>query len=180
METKRIQLKDHLAHAWPIVIYFLVSFALIIYMVYKYGKEDLTLFVIMALLIFFIFAIPLTILHLDYYVLNRDDVLHFGPQGLKYSHQGIIHDINWSDINEIETFKSYPLAENRVHWFPWDSYHYSIIKLFNGKIFLITSLLFAEIGSIEELKSKETVFKTFLPLTKEQKERPTSNTGYTI
>src|SRR5690606_41940961 len=44
-------------------------------------------------------------------------------------------------IDYIEHSKSIPLAENRMLWFPWDSYNYSIIRLKSGQQFILTSLL---------------------------------------
>lgn len=45
------------------------------------------------------------------------------------------------DISEIFHTMTKPMAEKRMHWFPWDSYNYSKIYLKDGRTFLITSLM---------------------------------------
>ncbi|WP_439481725.1 hypothetical protein [Cyclobacterium plantarum] len=80
---------------------------------------------------------------MNYYVKNKGDVFYYDPSGQRITiyHKGESVSFSFDDIQLIKRFKSYPLAENRMQWFPWDNYNYSIIRLKNGKKFIITSLL---------------------------------------
>ncbi|HLW18817.1 MAG TPA: hypothetical protein VKX33_00760 [Cyclobacteriaceae bacterium] len=74
---------------------------------------------------------------------NKGDIFFYDPAGqrITVNRKGETASFSFSDIELIKRFKSYPLAENRLQWFPWDNYNYSIIRLKNGQEFTITSLL---------------------------------------
>jgi len=90
-----------------------------------------------------IFLIPQLIIHINYYMRNSGDIFFYDPAGrrITINRKGESASFSFNDIELIKRFKSYPLAENRMQWFPWDNYNYSIIRLKNGKEFIVTSLL---------------------------------------
>lgn len=112
-----------------------------------------------------IFLIPQLILHINYYTRNRGDIFYYDPVGqrITINQKGESASFSFSDIKLIKRFKSYPLAENRMQWFPWDSYNYSVIQLKGGREFIVTSLLVPNMDlPIESEKIK--LKKTFYPI----------------
>lgn len=118
-------------------------------MIYKFGSEDIDKFIRYSTVGFLIFFIPQLVLHLRYYWLNDGYTFYYYPNELKIricTDKGEETDFFLDDIDKISYFKSFPLAENRVHWFATDNYSYARIFLKNGKQFLITSLLVPNIN----------------------------------
>jgi hypothetical protein len=143
MFTYKISLDHHFKNAWTILIYLLIFSALPIYMINRFGYDDMMVFVQLSVLVFLLFFIPQLILHINYYMRNKGDVFFYDPLGQKITiyHRELFVSFSFSDIEKINRFKSYPFAENRMQWFPWDSYNYSVIRLKGGQEFVITSLL---------------------------------------
>ena len=143
MYRYEVTLRHHFQNGWTIHIY-LLGFSLFpFYMKSIYGPEDMVEFIQLSILFFLLFFIPQLILHLNYYFHNKDDILLYDAprRSITIDHAGVSQTFFFDDIELVERFKSYPLAEGRMQWFPWDSYNYSIIHLKNGKEFLVTSLL---------------------------------------
>ncbi|MGE0931755.1 hypothetical protein [Peijinzhouia sedimentorum] len=97
---------------------------------------------------------------------NKGDIFFYDPTGQKITinHKGELVSFSFRDIELIKRFKSYPLAENRMQWFPWDSYNYSVIRLKGGQEFIVTSLLVPNMDLPIEPAKIELV-KTFYPIT---------------
>lgn len=113
------------------------------YMISRYGSVDIDVFIRISAGCFLIFFIPQLVLHLNYYFANKGDVFFYDPgnRTITIDNKGVSHTFTFDDIESIERYKSFPLAENRMQWFPWDSYNYSVIHLKGGKQFIVTSLL---------------------------------------
>ncbi len=141
--TYCITLNHHFKNAWGIIIF--IAFALFfpVFMKYKFGADDLSVFKQYACIGFLLLFIPQLCMHLGFYFLNKGRVLHYYPSSLKMAIEihNIRYDFTFDEIESIERNKSFPLAENRMLCFPWDSYNYSVIQLKNGQRFLVTSLL---------------------------------------
>jgi hypothetical protein len=91
-------------------------------------------------------------------------VLSYEPidKRITITHKGESVSFMHSEIKVVYQIKSYPLAENRMQWFPWDNYNYSTIRLNNGQEFIITSLLVPNMDlPIEPKKIK--IIKSFYP-----------------
>ena len=132
-------------------------------MVNRFGPEDIMVFVQLSTVVFLLFFIPQLILHINYYTKNKHDIFFYDPVGqrITINHKGESASFSFSDIQSIDRFKSYPLAENRMQWFPWDSYNYSIIRLKNGQEFIVTSLLVPNMDlpiEPEKIKVKKTFY----------------------
>lgn len=143
MFTYKISFEHHFQNSWPILIYFIGSFILPFYMINRFGSGDTWIFFLLSAALFLLFFVPQLILHINYFMKNRWDIFFYYPKGqrITINRKGESTSFSFSDIERIKQFKSYPLAEDRMQWFPWDSYNYSIIQLKNGKEFTITSLL---------------------------------------
>ena len=165
MFTYKISFDHHFKNAWTILIYLLIFSALPIYMINRFGSDDMLVFVQLSVLVFLLFFIPQFILHINYYMRNKGDIFFYDPAGQKIiiNHKGESVSFSFRDIELIKRFKSYPLSENRMQWFPWDSYNYSIIRLKGGQEFIVTSLLVPNMDlPIESEKIK--LKKTFYPI----------------
>lgn len=143
MFTYKISFEHHLKNAWMILIYLSIFSILPIYMINRFGTNDALIFIQLSILGFLLFFLPQLILHINYYMRNKRDIFFYDPVGqrITINHKGESASFSFSDIELIKQFKSYPLAEDRMQWFPWDNYNYSIVRLKNGQEFIITSLL---------------------------------------
>ncbi|MEB2779595.1 hypothetical protein U3A58_04255 [Algoriphagus sp. C2-6-M1] len=166
MFTYKISFEHHFKNSWPILIYLIGSFILPFYMKNRFGSGDTWIFVQLSAALFLLFFVPLLILHINYYSRNKGDIFFYDPIGqrITINRKGESVSFSFSDIELIKRFKSYPLAENRMQWFPWDSYNYSVIRLKGGQEFIVTSLLVPNMDlPIESRKIK--LKKTFYPIT---------------
>jgi hypothetical protein len=137
-------------------------------MVYRFGSHDLIYFIFLSFLGFFLFFIPLVILHLNYFSTNKRHILHYYPyqNRIDIIKNNDVTSFHFDDIKNVFQYKTFPLAENRVQWFPWDNYNYSVINLENGHKLIITSLLVPNLDLPID-KSKVFIVKTFYPYIKE-------------
>ncbi len=144
MYTYRISINHQFKHLWVIFYYVLVIVSGALYFSHsRYGFIDYGKIIPISLVTILIFLIPQLILHINYYRRNKGDIFFYDPAGQRVTinRKGESASFSFSDIELIKRFKSYPLADNRMQWFPWDNYNYSIIRLKNGQEFIITSLL---------------------------------------
>ncbi len=144
MYTYNISFRNHFDHLKGIFV-FLVVFSLApFYFVYRQGTEVLHFYVIWSTCAFLIFFIPQLILHLRFYRLDRRRRFYYTPDGQQLSLQlegGRTFAFKFDEIERVERSKSFPFSERRAHWLPWDIYNYSVIRLKDGKQFVVTSLL---------------------------------------
>jgi hypothetical protein len=128
------------------------------YLIYRHGRDNENSYFIVCLGAFLLFLIPQLIVHLRYYQLDKGRSFYYTPerqQLLLRLKNGREFEFSFDDIESLERSKSIPLAENRMLWFPWDSYNYSIVRLKNGQQFVITSLLVPNMDlPLEESKIK--------------------------
>lgn len=167
MFVYKVTLRNQVQNAWPIVIDLLVFTVLPFYMIRRYGGSDTAIFILMAVLLFLLFFIPQLILHWNYYRKNKGDILFYDPtsRSITIDRKEVSCLFFFDDIKLVERFKSYPLAEDRIQWFPWDGYNYSVIHLKNGQKFLVTSLLVPNLDLPIE-SNKINLKKTFYPIVK--------------
>jgi len=165
MFTYKMSLNHHFKNAWTIIIYLLIISAVPLYMVNRFGTEDFFEFVKLSVITFLLIFIPQLVLHLNYYFRNKGDIFFYDPsrQKITIEHKGQSVNFSFSEIELIKRFKSYPLAEKRLQWFPWDSYNYSVIRLKGGKEFIVTSLLVPDMDLPIE-SEKIMLVKTFYPI----------------
>ena len=100
-------------------------------------------------------CIPQLILHFRYYHLNKDDELIFNPEKLELTmtEKELKSTFLLDDIKLVKQYKSHPFAEKRILVRTFDCYNYSILYLNDGRRFVITSLMIAELNlPLEETK----------------------------
>lgn len=119
-------------------------------------------FIIIGFLLLFI---PVSVIHLRYQSINEgmemeyDDmektVTIFNKKEDKTSEFGL------EEIKHVFHTMTPPFSENRMLWFPWDSYNYSDIFLKDGRKYRITSLMVYKLHL--PVGSKYEAFKSFYP-----------------
>lgn len=142
--TYQVTLRHQFDNANGILI-FIIGYTLgPLYLAHRNGEEHLYDYYIICSFFFILLFVPQLILHIQYYRRDRKRIFYYTPDeqrlGLRLDN-GQLLEFTFDDIEYIERNKSRPLAEKRMLWFPWDSYHYSVIHLKSGGRILITSLL---------------------------------------
>lgn len=162
MHFYRITLNNHIKNSWTVLIYLVLSIAYVFYMISSYGFEDFSFFLISGVTFFCVFFIPVVVIHFNYYFTNKHDLFIYDElnQRISFTHRGETYDFFFKDIEHVKRFKSYPLAENRLQWTPWDNYNYSIIYLKNKKRLLVTSLLVPNLD-LPISKARKSLVKSF-------------------
>lgn len=138
---------------------FIIGFSLApYYLRYLHGEENVNSYYIVCSVAFLLFFIPQLIVHLRFYWIDKGRTLYYTPdqqQIFLAIKSGHIIGFSFDEIEFIERNKSIPSAENRMLWFPWDNYNYSVIHLTNGQRFIVTSLLVPNMDlPLEESKIK--------------------------
>ena len=83
----------------------------------------------------------------EYGIIKNNNARYFSPDDIEY-HQKVM---------------TYPYAEERNTWLPWDDLHYSVIKLKSGEKICITSILITDFN-IPLDSARFRVKKTFFPI----------------
>jgi hypothetical protein len=171
-EEYKITVLNQLKSCWTIFVGIGVAVLCFMYMRHKYGTEDTETYIKFIIIFFSLLFVPHIFLHLRYYSLNKRDVFYYYPHESKIKIRTSTNDeveFYLKDIKQVHYFKSFPLAEERMQWFPWDNYSFARIYLQNGKQFLITSLVVPNM-KLPISESKVRLSKTFYayPLKKER------------
>ena len=103
--------------------------------------------VLIGIIVFVVFGLPAVIIHVNYYLVNKDDILKYSDEHRKIViiHKGVTTTFSLDDIDYVKQYISFNEAENRSPVATWDEYNHSVIYLKDGKIFTITSLLVAKL-----------------------------------
>jgi|GEM_PF-2034398 len=147
MKTYALDLHSHLRHLW-LMLFLLVLMPFVLYflMIVKYDVFDLKKAVIAGVLVFVVFILPMLILHFNYYSVNKGSSFSYneleGEMIFKNSHGE--NKFNTNEIDSIICHKSWPMSNNRSALLPWDIYNYAEVRLKNGQILKISSLLVYE------------------------------------
>ena len=73
MKWYTIDFRSHLRHLWLMIcLLILLPFAMYFLMIIKYGVFDMQKAIIAGVLVFVLFIFPMILLHLNYYLVNRN------------------------------------------------------------------------------------------------------------
>lgn len=126
-----------------ILFVYIVAGGIIFY--YKSPEENFWDYYLFWLIGSLLFIIPLSVLHLKYYSINEGMEMIYDESErsiiIKNNKNKTANEFTLDDIKCVFHTMTLPMAEKRMHWFPWDSYNYSEIYLNNGKKHIITSLM---------------------------------------
>ena len=143
MDTFKIDFSNHIRSGWLIILGVLICVNFPYILSFLYPSQQYEDSILVGIIVFVLFVLPAIIIHVNYYLVNRGDVLKYSPQQKEIIilHKGISNTFNLNDIDRIERSMSFNEAEHRSSVLPWDGYNHSVIYLKNGKVFTLTSLL---------------------------------------
>lgn len=96
-----------------------------------------------GLIPFAVFVVPTMIIHANYYLVSRGDVLkyNFVEQTITLRHNNKWITFHLEDIDFAVRYMSFNLAANRSSVLLWDGYNHTVISLKSGEMLTVTSLL---------------------------------------
>ncbi|GGH25219.1 hypothetical protein FAZ19_15805 [Sphingobacterium alkalisoli] len=112
---------------------------------FRFPEESIVDVIPISMIGFLIFLIPVVILHLKYFSINENLVLIYDDFNRSITivskKENTKSNFSLDDIKSVFHYMTGPFGEKRMHWWPWDSYNYSIIYLKDNRKFTITSLM---------------------------------------
>ena len=143
MESFRITINSHIRNGWLIILGLLICSKFQWILSFFYPNESNEDSIWIGVLAFVFFTVPAIIIHINYYLVNRGDVLEYSAQQniINITHRRVSTTFSLDDIDHIERSISFNLAHNQLWVVSWDGYNHSVIYLKNGNIFTVTSLL---------------------------------------
>ncbi|HWD90510.1 MAG TPA: hypothetical protein VG367_20435 [Mucilaginibacter sp.] len=134
------------------VIYGGILLAIIGYVFYRnhhdYDMESLIFALKAGAVCYLILIIPALFLHLEYYIINKKDIVVINDvEGtISINNQ---QPIAFDQIEKIFLLMSPPLYRNdKINYIPFDNYYYAIIKMKEGGRFIFTSLLTPKVEEV--------------------------------
>lgn len=166
MERYSITLGTHLNNASLIILGCLIS----IFFPYAMSfikNENVSSFIDVGIFIFIILVCPALIIHINYYLVNRGDILEYAVQEKEITiyHNDLATTFGLDDIDYMRRSMSWNKAANRAFIAPWEGYNHSYIHLKDGRMFTVTSLLVPDLDLPLE-KDKIIIKENFYRLAK--------------
>ncbi len=126
-----------------IFIYFLICIIAGWFFVYFKGPDTKEFIIIVLGCGFLSQLLPQLALHLNYYFVNKDDILAYDPiyKETTFTHNGIEIKFFLDDVASVIEYKSFALQKKNDPWLTFDNYNHAVITLNNGVKILVTSLL---------------------------------------
>jgi len=151
MQKFKITSQNHFKHLFVILYYLIIIFGGTLYFSYsRNGYINYKLAGLLALCVFILLILPQIILHLNYYSVNKNGTISIdianGSIFYKNKKENIV--IEFNDVIAIDRYKSFPMAERRMYWFPWDAYNFTVINTVDGNKLTITSLVIPNIDPL--------------------------------
>lgn len=140
--------KNRLSHFFPAYLIIIAFGLLVIYMTFRFGTDDLLIYFYIGFCIYGLGGfLPTLYIHLTYLITNFKDemIINFENEIIKYKHKEHSVLFHFSDICQIDEYKTYALSRKTPGWLPWDTYHYNIYTLKNGEKIIITCFMANEL-----------------------------------
>lgn len=143
MESFRVNINSHIRSGGLIILGIIICLnipRILLFLDPNQRNEDS---IWIGIIVFVLFTVPAIIIHINYYLVNRGDVLEYSrrQKEIRITHRGISTTFSLDDIEHIERSISFNRAANRSSVLPWDGYTHSVVHLKNGDVFTVTSLL---------------------------------------
>jgi hypothetical protein len=148
--------RNHFLQIWPVFIYMIAFIAMPFYFMNRYKGETLDLIYSLGIGVLFVLIIPMLVLHIRYYTLNRNVTIELSSKSLfSINHLKITKRINKTDIKTINIYMSYSAYYHGLRVLPMDNYFYGFITLSSGEEILITTLLDPELLWLKHLSPEK-------------------------
>jgi len=160
-EHLKISFKNHIAQAWPSLIYLIALLVMPFYFIGKYEKSTFELILNFSIYISLFLFIPQLLIHIKYHLMNRSTQITSvaNQDGFTIKSQSINKDVSVSEISQIVLVKSISAYFNGLRVIPSDNYFYGLIYLKSNEVIPITTLLDNELIWLSHLKPKSTTCK---------------------
>lgn len=112
--------------------------------------------ILLPVILFLILGIDAVVLHIRYWMLNRNTLLTLSDKCIEININGNTTEISSDDIKTFELHLTRPFFDNGPVWGPGEDYLYAFIRLKTGKEFVITSLLLAKLKFPEAFLDQST------------------------
>lgn len=136
-------MKNHIHASWHIISYIGAAFAAYYAIVALRPRSDWQELLFWLLLFFATQFIPQVAIHVNYYMLNRNDTYSVNELTGEISFRCGVSSISFYpiDILKVVLYTSIPSYKGNMLMLAWDSYSHKIIYLSNGYKITITSLM---------------------------------------
>jgi len=156
------------AHFWQAIGSLAILFAVMILGpigVYIRNGEINPITYVYAFCIFAPFVFVAAIPHINFYILNRRDkfVMNFDYKKFVFETNGKKIEFTDDDISYVESVTGFDKANNYYFMWPWTNYSYIVIHLKDGKLIVLTSLLFPHYAAFcfgSKLKQRRTLYRS--------------------
>jgi len=138
MECK-ITLKNQLK-ALRFLIFGSLIYCIVIYAFYNNVGYNSSLAIFFSIY-YVALLLPTLFLHAEYYLINKNKTLNINPieKTISFNYR---ESVNFKEIEKIILILTPVMYRNDgLRFFPFDNYHYSVIKMKDGKRFVFTSLM---------------------------------------
>lgn len=164
MKIFKVNFRSHFRHLWLLLfLVFFVPVGLYVLILFRYGVFEPDKFLIALVIVLLLFFLPLILLHTNYYLYSRGVVFWYDKTQGVMIYKNREKDIRFcsKDMVEVICYKSWPMAEDRNLIFPWDIYNYASIKLKDGRVIKLSSLVVYEFDksvNLTDIKIKKTFY----------------------
>lgn len=164
MKIYTLNTKSYYRHLWPLILFGLVMpIGIHFLMMAKMGGYTLKTALIVGVIFFIIFILPVIILHINHYLVSKGRSLKYDKNEELFIYNNGVEDVQFrlNDIKTIKCYKSWPMTENRTPIFSWDLYNYTLIELKNDCLIKISSLLVYEFDKklqLDDIELKKTLY----------------------
>lgn len=143
-KTLKITIKNHFASLWTTLLATIMFIYVILYL--RYDTVAITIFGVY----FLINALPALYLHIEYWLINKDDEYIIRKSEIILRKNGKEYCYKNKDIEKVIFYLTPSLYINSIPFLSMQSYHYAIVKLKNGDEHVLTCLIAPRID--KELK----------------------------
>ncbi len=164
MEEYSINKRNIFEHLWILTIGFIGFIVAVLYFNYRFGIENIGEHILWSLSIVLLFTIPTLVLHIQYYLKNKDTILkiNYNTCSIYLEQKGTKIEFTFKDIKYIRRVKELEYARRGTYFLPWGLFNYSVLYLTDDSRIVITSYLIIDLD-IPIDDSKKELIQVYYP-----------------
>lgn len=129
----------------------LISCLYFVFWIFNIEVLNLAFFTSLALPFIIIFALPVIIIHLNYYLVSARVIYEIKEESFEVNQNNINREYSITDVNKIFIFMTpNRLKDSAVRSFPFENYYYIELQMIDGGKLLMTCLHSRKIDKIIE------------------------------
>lgn len=151
--------------SWQILSFFLFSFVGAVLTHYMSPEDTLISILLWYGGFFMVQLLFQGALHLNYFIVNKNDVFTYdsATREMSFQHNNSVLNFSSGDIEKVVLHTSPPLHKKNMHFFAWDSYSHAVILLISGERLVVTCLMVGQEVDLlvppDKLKVKMNVYR---------------------